>query len=222
MEVVIIGNGGHSKVIQDMITQINRYEVIAILDDKYEMKKIDNGTIYANLSYFFDLLKYDVKFVIAIGSNEIRKMIFEKINLSLSRYLTIIHPTAVVSSKAIIGSGTVIMPQAVVNTDTVVGSHCIINSGAIIEHGNVVGNFSHVSPNATLTGNVMIGEGVHIGASATVIPEKRIGNWSVIGAGSTVIQNIPSNSRAVGSPTRLLKDKHEKIKNQVVEFYDKT
>src|SRR5690625_7913491 len=99
MEVVIIGNGGHSQVIQDMITQINRYEVIAILDDKYEMKKIDNGTIYANLSYFFNLLKYDVKFVIAIGSNEIRKKIFEKINLCLSRYLSMInHPPDVSST----------------------------------------------------------------------------------------------------------------------------
>src|SRR5690625_3871033 len=214
MKIAIIGNGGHSKVIQDMVTQIGGHEVIAILDDKYEITQIDNGVTYANISYTSKLLKHDIYFIIAVGNNEIRKKVFEKLHIPLAKYLTIIHPTAVVSPKAFIGYGTVVMPQAIINTSAVIGSHCIINSGTIVEHDAQVHNYSHISPNVALTGNVSIGEGVHVGASATIIPGIAIGNWSVIGAGSTVIQNIPAKSKAVGSPTRLIEKKIRKQKTK--------
>ncbi|MDF0727767.1 acetyltransferase [Cytobacillus sp. S13-E01] len=204
MKVVLIGNGGHSKVIQDIIRSINELELLAILDDKYDGEMIINGKVYAPISFLERLLEKGTKVVVAIGSNVIRQSIVQKMNLNMESYLTLIHPSAVISTSAVIGYGTVIMPNAVINSDTTIGDQCIINTGAIIEHDNAIGDYSHVSPNATLTGNVRILEGVHIGASATIIPGIEIGEWSVIGAGSTVIKNIPPSTKAVGSPTRFI------------------
>lgn len=206
MNIVILGNGGHSKVIQDTIACYKDQRIVAILDDKYESMTRKNGVIYGPLLYIHRIVKWDVKIVIAIGNNKTRKEITKKLDIPPHKYLTVIHPTAVVSPTAVIDDGTVVMPHALINAGAMIGRHCIVNTGAIVEHDNVIGNFAHISPNATLTGNVGIGEGVHIGATATIIPSINIGHWSVIGAGSTVIEDVPAYRRAVGSPTRLLED----------------
>lgn len=216
MDVIIIGNGGHSKVIQEMIACMKNYQIIAILDDKFKQVNKRQNIIYAPLSFLKKQLEQNVKVVIAIGNNKARELLFAKLNLKRSQYLTVIHPTAVVSETATIGFGTVVMPNALINAEAIIGDHCIINSGAIIEHENEVDHYSHISPNATLTGNVTVGKGVHVGASATIIPGIIVGSWSVIGAGSTVIRNIPANRTAVGIPTRLLDEKKGKSENKVV------
>ncbi|WP_404452333.1 acetyltransferase [Virgibacillus necropolis] len=204
MRIIILGDGGHSRVIQEMIFSTSGNEVAAILDDKYEQGFQQKGIIHAPISFLAKLLRKDTKVVVAIGGNKIRKKIVESLNLLPENFLSIIHPTAVVSATAKIGCGTVVMPNAVINAKAEIGMHCIINTGAIVEHDNRVGNYTHVSPNTTLTGNVTTGEGVHVGASATIIPGKHLGSWSVIGAGSTVIEHIPSYSKAVGCPTRII------------------
>ncbi|PGL70326.1 acetyltransferase [Bacillus sp. AFS055030] len=203
MNVIVIGNGGHSKVIQEMLTILD-YKIIAILDDKCNEQMIENGIVYAPISYLNRLQDDRTKVVIGIGDNNSRNQISKSINISIERYLSVIHPSAIVSPSANIGNGTVIMPKAVINANAKIGVHCIINTGAIIEHDNTINNYTHVSPNATLTGNVSLGEGVHVGASATIIPGIKVGHWSIIGAGSTVIDQIPPYKKAVGCPARIL------------------
>ncbi|WP_165998217.1 acetyltransferase [Bacillus sp. Cs-700] len=204
MDVIIIGNGGHSKVIQEMIRSLN-FNIIAILDNKYIGHTIENGINYAPIESIDEYLKPEVRVVIAIGDNAARKKVFDQLYLHSEQYLTVIHPSSVVSSTACIGAGTVIMPNAVINANAIIGDQCIINTGAVIEHENKVDNYCHVSPNATLTGDVSTGEGVHIGASVTVIPGISIGNWSVVGAGGTVIEDIPAFSTAVGCPAKIIR-----------------
>lgn len=204
MRVIILGNGGHSRVIQEIIRLNGRYEIVAILDDKYQQGFQEKGIIHAPISFLSKLLRIDTKVVVAIGDNKTRKKIVESLHLPEKLYLTVIHPTAVVSTSARIGCGTVIMPHTVLNSMAEVGMHGIINSGAVVEHDSNIGNYTHISPNATLTGDVTSGEGVHVGSAATIIPGMHLGSWSVIGAGSTVIEHIPAYSKAVGSPTRII------------------
>lgn len=204
MKVLIIGNGGHSKVVQEMVLSLN-FKIIAILDSKFTESKRKDGIDYAPIKSIEEFLKHDVRVVIAIGDNGSRKKISDQLSLQPEQYLTIIHSSAVVSSSSRIGVGTVVMPTAVINANAIVGEHCIINTGSIIEHENTIDNFSHVSPNATLTGDVSTGEGVHIGASVTVIPGISIGSWSVIGAGATVIEDVSSFSTAVGCPAKIIR-----------------
>lgn len=212
MRVVIIGDGGHSKVIQEMVKSLN-YNIIAILDDKFKNNVRNvNDITYAPISELEKLLDLDVFIVVAIGNNKIRHNIVQKIKKITNNFLTVIHPRAVISPSAKIGDGTVIMPKAVVNADAIIEDHCIINTGAIIEHDNKICEFAHISPNATLAGNVEVAIGTHLGAASTVIPGIVVGSWSVIGAGSTVIRNIPSYCKAVGSPTRIIEYLEDEVK----------
>lgn len=223
MDIIILGDGGHSKVIQEMISSVKSYTIFAILDNKYSYPYKVNGTIYAPMAYLDILLTKKTKVINAIGHNETRKKMTERLLIDAKQYATIIHSSATISPSATIGPGTVIMPKAVINAGAVIGMYCIINSGSIVEHESLVDSYSHVSPNATLTGNVSLGEGVHLGASATTIPGIKIGRWSVIGAGSTVIEDIPDFCTAVGSPARIVHrhNRKEKMDDKVVMFHDK-
>ncbi|MGV3467187.1 MAG: acetyltransferase [Heyndrickxia sp.] len=205
MNIVIIGQGGHSKVVKELILQNKEQRIVGFLDDRYEAVKIEKNTFYGPISSYEQLLTIhsNLKFVIAIGDNSIRKKIHQKLHLPDSYLITLIHPTAVISPSAKIGNGSVIMINTVINAEAEIGSHTIINTGTVVEHECIVGDYTHISPNSTLTGGVRVGEGVHIGAGSTIIPNIEIGEWSIIGAGSTVIRTIPPNSLAVGVPAKI-------------------
>lgn len=205
MKVGLIGQGGHSRVIKDIFLAAKGIEIIAYFDDRFEEEFIQSGVFYGPISAIssFVSTQQDMKFVIAIGNNHIRKKIAERLELSEERYAIAIHPSAIISNSAKVGFGTVVMPYAVINANTIIGNHSIINTGSVVEHDNKINAFSHISPNVTLTGGVEVEEGVHIGAGATVIPNKKIGGWTTVGAGATVIHDLPANCTAVGIPAKV-------------------
>lgn len=202
-QVVIIGAGGHAKVIAEMII-LNKDKIIGFLDDNQELQ---GKNIYSNnrvIGTIKDIGKYkDYEFIIGIGNNEIRKKIaLDNNNLN---WYKIAHPSSIFSSDIEIGEGTVIMPGAIINPGTVIGKHCIINTGAIIEHDNQLEDYVHISPNATLCGTVKVGESTHIGASATIKNNINITSNCVIGAGAVVVKNIEEEGTYVGVPAKLMK-----------------
>lgn len=205
MKIVVIGQGGHSKVIKDIILSYEENKVIGYLDDKYEDFHYENDLFLGPISSAQNIIREinDVKFIIGVGDNKVRKSIFERLDIPSNYYTTLIHKSAIVSPSATIELGTVIMARAVINANSRIGKHSIINTGAIVEHDNRISHFVHISPNATLTGSVTINEGAHVGAGASIIPLVSIGKWSVIGAGAAVINDIPANCIAAGVPAQL-------------------
>ena len=49
-KIVLIGNGGHSKVIRDLIEAENRYKLIAVFDDQFS-SIMETDMLYAPISY---------------------------------------------------------------------------------------------------------------------------------------------------------------------------
>ena len=205
--IIIIGAGGHSSVIieiiESMIENGHEIQIKGLLDDSPYRKefmgykvldKVENANVYNDKN---------TEYIIAIGNNNIRKKISN--THSNLKYFRAIHPTAIISKSSSINEGTVVMPRAVINANSEIGSHVIINTGAIIEHDNKIGSFSHISPGATLCGGVNIGEETHIGANSTIIQYKNVGSRTIIGAGSTVTKDIGSDVIAVGSPAKIIK-----------------
>ena len=203
-KVVIIGAGGHAKVIADIIIKSGD-EVVGFLDDNIEKDTIviDNYKVIGKTE---DCLKFkedkELYFIIAIGNNFTRKDIAEKYNLN---YYTAIHPTAIIGMQVQIEKGTVIMANTCINPNTKIGNHCIINTGAIVEHDNLIEDYVHISPNATLCGTVTVGEGIHIGAGSVIKNNITITNNCIIGAGAVVVKNIEESGIYVGVPAKKVK-----------------
>ena len=198
-KVIIIGGGGHAKVLIDCIETQNMFEIISVLDDNPDLHEILNYKVLRRTTLNS---QNDVKIILGIGNNVTRKKIAEELS---AEYITAVHPSAIISKYAKIGKGTVIFAGAIVNAGAVIGDHCIINSGSIIEHDCVLEDFVHISPNAALSGAVKIGSGSHIGTSANVIQNLTIGSNVTIGSGAVVISDIPDNCTAVGIPAKPIK-----------------
>lgn len=206
-DIIIIGAGGHASVIIDIIECMknngHQVKIKGLLDDNKDKTHFMGYEILDEIKNADSYNSEDTEFVIAIGSNTVRKNIATK--LYKLKYFTAVHPSAIVGSNVVIDEGTVVMPRAIINANTIIGKHVIINSGAIIEHDNQIENFVHISPGSTLAGGVKVGESTQIGANSTIIPLIKIGSNTVIGAGSTVIRNIESEVVAVGSPCKVIK-----------------
>ncbi|MEI4789363.1 acetyltransferase [Bacillus sp. FJAT-53060] len=207
----LIGAGGHSKVIQDLIFAHPDYSLCVVLDDQFEEAVTQNGILYGPIS-MSEQLSEDMphtKWLIAIGQNEIRQKVKKRLSFEQMAFATLIHPAAVISPSAVIGNGCVVMARAVVQPDVVIGEHAIINTGSVVEHDCLLASFVHLSPGAVLTGCVSICEGAHIGAGAVVTPGISIGSWAVIGAGAAVTRDIREQKVAVGVPAIEIKDRRE-------------
>nr|WP_316571712.1 acetyltransferase [Neobacillus sp. YIM B06451] len=204
IKLCIIGQGGHSKVVEDIALSLDEYTIAARLDDKFKCVEEKDGVLYGPIILAKELSLNDksMKFVLAVGNNEARKKISGELSLPLERYAVLAHPTAVVSMSAKIGNGTVIMPNCIVNAAATVGNHAILNTGSVIEHDTILGDYTHVSPNAALTGGVGVGEGTQIGVGATVIPGIQIGDWCMVGAGATVINPVNNFETVAGTPAK--------------------
>jgi len=193
----IIGHGGHSKVIANIL-ELNGVKISGYYDDDNDRSIINHiGTIE-------DLIKSPKPgvYICGIGDNHIRSKIVSQ--LSNLQWINAIHPSAIIAKDVPIGVGCVICPGAIIQPGSKIGDHVIINSNAVVEHDCSIGNFSHIAPGSTLCGNITIGERVLLGAGSTVIPKKNIGHNVIVGAGTTVIRDIPSNVKVVGSPARII------------------
>lgn len=194
-KVLVIGAGGHGKVIADIVRR-NGDSFIGFLDD--DVAK--NGVI----GQVETCIKYDdCYFVVAIGNNDIRKTIAEKYNML--RFYTAIHPTAVIGENVNIGAGTVVMANAVINPSVSIGKHCIVNTASVVEHDCVLESYVHISPGAVLCGTVSIGDKTHIGANATVKNNISIASDTVVGIGAAVVKNIDKSGVYAGVPAMELR-----------------
>lgn len=203
MKVVVLGAGGHAKVLIDIINQQKDWEIdkIELLDDK-----VEKGTRIAGCEVKGELekaKKYDksTKFIIGIGMNKVRRRLAESFCLN---YLTLIHPSAIIGSNVKIGRGTVVMPGAIINSGTEIGEHCIINTGAIVEHDNLIQDYVHISPGACLGGAVEIGRECWIGIGSVIKNNITICSETVVGAGGVVIGDIKIEGTYAGCPAKRI------------------
>jgi len=198
-KVIIIGAGGHGKVVADIIRAMGA-EVEGFLDDgKQKGEEFYGSKILGAVA---DALNFtDRKFIIAIGNNEVRK----KISGMELEYFKAIHPSAVVSPGAQIGEGTVIAAGAVVNADAKIGKHTIINSASVVEHDCVINDFAHISPGTVICGTAKIGKVSWIGAGAVVKNNVSVCDCALIGAGGVVVKDISQSGVYAGVPVKKIK-----------------
>ncbi len=202
-KLVIIGAGGHGKVVADAAMSTCQYDSISFLDGRYPaLEQVMGLSVIGNDDCIMDLAAQQCKFIVAIGDIQIRKRIYlwlESMAVSLD---TVIHKNAVVSNFATLGKGTVVFSGVTINPDASIGSNVIINTGAIVEHDCVVGDHSHLGPGSILSGGCNIGQEVLFGARAVALPCCSVGDRSSVGAGAVVVNSVPAAVTAKGIPAR--------------------
>ncbi|MED4552328.1 acetyltransferase [Lysinibacillus capsici] len=201
--IIIIGNGGHARVLTEII--ISREKKILGYTAPQEEENM------FNLNYLGPddiILKYhpdEVELVLGIGSvspNPVRASIFHYFKEKGYLFANIIHPKATISSSCRVGQGVQIMAGVVIQTNAQLADNTIINTGAILDHDSIIQEHVHIAPGTTISGGVQIGEGTHIGTGVKIIQGITIGENCLIGAGSVVIKDIDDNIKAYGIPAK--------------------
>ncbi|WP_168073077.1 acetyltransferase [Caulobacter sp. SSI4214] len=205
--VVIIGGGGHAKVVIESL-RASGQTVAAIVDADPTPRAVLGVPVVGDDAKLAELKGRGLsKLFVAIGDNRLRQILGRKgcdMGFSL---VNAIHPSAVISPTATIGEGVAIMAGVAINADSRVGDLAIVNTGAVVDHDCVLGAACHLGPASALAGTVTMGERAFLGVGARAIPGVSIGTDTIVGAGGVVARDLPDGVLAIGVPAKIKGDR---------------
>jgi sugar O-acyltransferase (sialic acid O-acetyltransferase NeuD family) len=144
----------------------------------------------------------DDVFICAIGAPAMRHAMTEKIKKRGGRFVSIVHPTAVVADGVQLGEGVIVCPLSLVSADARVGDGVVVYYHSSVDHDAIVGPFTQISGHCDIMGAASVGAGVFLGSHAAIFPRVKVGDRAVVGAGAVVIDDVPDGMTVVGVPAR--------------------
>lgn len=209
-KVVVIGSGGHAKVVIDVLQYDDSIELVGCIDaNPLDKRTCLHLPILGDDRLLPEMIQQGISHAfVAIGSNAARRQIAEKLLGYGFRFVNAISKHAYMAATVLLGTGILVNHGAVVNADTILHDHVIINTGASVDHDCCIEAYSHIAPGCHIAGHVSIGEGTFLGVGTTVIDKQRVGSWSAIGAGGVVTKPLPDHVLAVGAPAKVIKSLH--------------
>ena len=205
---VILGGGGHARVLIDALLLIGQTVLHGILlpDESLWGTDVFGVPVLGGDELLPGLAEQGVdSFVVGLGSvgdSRLRQKLYQYGLAQGLDVLSVCHPKAILSPRARYGRGSQFLPGCIVNAGAEIGENVIINSGAIIEHDCQIGDHVHVATGAHLSGTVLVGAGAHIGTGAVVRQGITIGKNAIVGAGAVVVKNVPPDIVVTGVPAR--------------------
>lgn len=210
-DIVVIGGGGHARVVISIINRMEGLNLIGYVDP------VDHGDVLG-AAYLGDdtaLVDHTRKSIagraaLGIGmlhgdNARTRERIMQEARAWGFVFPAVCSPNSVVNEEVSIGEGTLLCDGTVINSMTRIGEGVIINTSSSVDHDCVLGNHVHVAPGVTLSGGVTIGDYTMIGAGSTIVENKTISANVLIGAGSTVVRDLTEPGVYFGNPARRMK-----------------
>lgn len=209
LPVIVIGSGGHAAVVADALLAAGA-PVLGFTDaDPARHGKLLCGLPVLGTD---EVLAAHAPAAVALangiggagrpGTQGLRRTVQQRLEKKGFRFVTVRHPSAVVSQFARVATSAQLLATSVVQANADVGAGCIVNTGAIVEHDARLGDYVHVACGAVLCGHVHIGGGSHVGAGSTVKEGVALGADTVVGAGAVVLKSFPGGSILLGVPAR--------------------
>jgi sugar O-acyltransferase (sialic acid O-acetyltransferase NeuD family) len=209
MGTVIIGCGGHGRVVLDIYRQARNADPVGFLDGNPDTHgcRIDGLEVLGDPSDITSLSRRGVdSAIVAIGDNATRNMYAQTLSTGGMRLETLVHPKATVADTAKLGRNVVVCAGAVICAHCRIGDSCIINTACIVDHESAIGRAAHLCPGSRLAGRVKVEDFAFVGIGATIIQCLTIGRGSVVGAGAVVLRDVPAFTTVVGVPARAIRE----------------
>jgi sugar O-acyltransferase (sialic acid O-acetyltransferase NeuD family) len=207
--VLILGAGGHGRVVLDILLQTGQHQVIGFLDNNPNIhaRRIDGIPVLGAIQDLAELARESnvAGVIVAIGDNGVRRGLAREVDAAGIDLINAVHPSAALAQNATLGRNVVIAAGVVVCAHCQIGDSVILNTGCIIDHQTMIGEGSHICPGVRIAGRVNVEPGTFIGIGATIIPKVTLGCECIIGAGAVVIDDIPPMATVIGVPARQIK-----------------
>jgi acetyltransferase EpsM len=209
-DLIVIGGGGHARVVIEAArTRPDEWNVIGFTDpqpcnetvERLGVEHLGDDDGYApSRFYSWYVLGFG-----GVGVSAVRRNVVKRYADAGSRWATVIHSSAFVSTSARIGLGTVVFSGAVVNSGAVIGEHCVVNTGAIVEHDVQVGAFTQIGPGAAIGGGTVVGAGSYLGLGCRIRDHICIGHRVLVGMGAVVVSPVEDELAVAGVPARPIR-----------------
>ncbi len=208
-KIIIIGGGGHAKVVIAILKKLSVFSILGYLDVN------DRGAIlgvaYLGTDDQLPIIKKkypECAAAIGVGNVDVsfnRQKIKEKLVKEGFKLPALVAASAVIQEDVLLKPGAVVMDGVVIHSGSRIGACAIINTKSSIDHDCHVGDFVHVGPGSTICGGVKIERNTLVGAGTVIIQNKAIAEQCLIGAGSTVIGDLLETGKYAGTPARRIK-----------------
>ena len=203
--LLVLGAGGHGKVVADAAMAGGAWSEIAFLDDRAaNLTSVLGLAVVGELASLVQLTGRFGHAAVAVGDPRQRLALIGQLERAGYNVTVIVHPRATVSPFATLAVGAVVMAGAVVNPGVSVGTGGIINTGACVDHDCRLGKGVHVCPGVSLAGNVVVGDRTWIGIGSCAKQGVNIGCDVIVGAGATITSDVGDGLTVVGTPARPL------------------
>jgi len=210
--ILVVGAGGHAKVVLDVLRAMGM-PVAGVTDPQRPPGDLFEGVpCLGDDGAWADLFRSGLReAIVAVGDNARRRAAAAELRSLGFRLENALHPSALISPSARLGTGIAAMPGAIVNAASTIGDDVILNTAATVDHDCRIGAGAHVAPGAHLAGYVTVGEGVLIGVGAVVGRGRQlaIGDSAIVGSGAVVFTDVPPGATVVGNPARRVDDPAE-------------
>ena len=211
MTVLILGAGGHGRVVLDILRTAGKHKPdrhSSTPTNRSRARLVDGLPVLGPATQLARLKPKIVKAaIVAIGDNRTRLAHLKMVREAGLKLINAIHPRANVSETASLGHGIVIAAGASIGTGASLGDGAIVNTNAVVDHECAVGAACHIAPGAILAGRVTLGEAAFVGIGANVLPCLTIGEDAVVGAGALVRVDVAVGETVVGVPARRLRSR---------------
>lgn len=191
-KIIVLGGGGHAKVVAGTLLRLPEYEVIGFLDDAVERASLLETR---KLGKMFPVPQNLETTLLALGIGHVGKTAFR--NKLIKEYEeagytfeTVVAPSAIINHGVTLGKGVFISDMVTLHPEVIIDDYAIISNSTCINHECRIGRNTHICPGVMISGNVVIGSDSLLGTGSSAIHGITIGNECIISAGHTVIKNL--------------------------------
>lgn len=207
MPLVLIGGGGHAKVMLAALLGSGDFQVQGYVDADQQGPPLLGVPRLGDDRALEQFARRHPGSAAAIGvgmtgSTATRRRLESQAE-ALGLHLPVVHAaSALVHADCRIGAGSFLADRVVVNPSARIGQCVILNTGCIVEHDVTIGDHAHVSPGAVVCGGARIGPDCWIGAGAVIVQEISVAAGCIVGAGAVVTRDLDGPGTYLGVPAR--------------------